>query len=119
MTDAARLTRRPRRRGRPPRTAIALGAGLAVVAGVLAGDFLLSGGGPARAATRTARSGGLSIVYRSPWAPTHAAIGSFATTPVEKVGGPAPIELASGRTTMTAGALGESSVIPYAFHDPS
>jgi hypothetical protein len=111
LTEAARLTRRPRRRGRPPRTVIALGAGLAVVAGVLAG-LLLSGGGPARAATRTAHSGGLSIVYRSPWTPTHSAIGSFVTTPVEKVGGPAPIELASGRTTMTAGALGESSVIP-------
>ncbi len=99
------LTRR--RKGRM----VSLAAGVAILAGVIAG-VLLSGGGRAAASSRVAHSGALSINYRRPWIGTHAAFGAFAVTPAGGSDTAAPIELASGGETLAAGALVDAAVIP-------
>ncbi len=90
---------------------VAGAAGLAVVGGAIVG-LLLTGGGPAAAASRVARSGALSINYRLPWTRTRGAFGAFAVSPTRGTGAQAPIQLASGGVTLAAGSVGHSAVIP-------
>ena len=90
---------------------VAGATGLAIVGGAIAG-LLLSGGGPAAAASRVVHSGALSISYRPPWTRTHGAFGAFAVSPTRGTGAQAPIELGSGGATLAAGPLVDSAVVP-------
>jgi serine/threonine protein kinase len=93
------------------RRMVTLAAGLAVLAGAIAGALLI-GGGPAAASSRVAHSGALAINYRPPWARTRAAFGAFAVAPSGRTRAPAPIELDSDGATLAAGSLVDSAAIP-------
>ena len=96
--------------GRRMRRIVAGAAGCAALGAVFTG-LVLSGGGPAAASARIARSGGLAIVYRTPWTRSHAAFASSVLTPPGHAR-PAPIELGSDGATVVAGSLIDSSAVP-------
>jgi serine/threonine protein kinase len=107
VADAEHPTKAARRSGRSVLAAI-----VAAVAGVGLVVTLTSGGGSASAATKTARSGPLTLSYRSPWRGASApSAGTFA---LDSVGALSPISLSSGGTTLTAGTLTKSAPIPGA-----
>jgi hypothetical protein len=107
---AANVTKAPLRRPRARRIAAVI-VGLTVAVALTLGTLLLSGGRPASAAARVARSGVVAIGYRSPWTATHRAFAADVLTP-KGGAGPAPLELRFGEATMAAGALVSSAVIP-------
>jgi serine/threonine protein kinase len=107
VADAEHSTMVARRSSRSVLAAI-----VAAVAGVGLVVTLTSGGGSASAATKTARSGPLTLSYRSPWRGVSAP--SAETFALDSVGALSPISLSSGGTTLTAGTLTKSASIPGA-----
>lgn len=108
--DAATAVTPARVRWRPSRRLGTAVIALAALAGLVIG-LILIGGRPAVASSRTARSGGLAVSYRSPWTLAHDAFASSAVTSGGAAAQP-PIELRSSQATMAAGALRASAPIP-------
>lgn len=103
----------PKRRRIPrigPRPAAALAAGVVIAAGTLTAISLAEG--TATASTHLIRSGPLAIDYTRPWTTPRHAFGASLLSAASWAGGAAPIQLGSGSTTMSAGALAKPAALP-------